>query len=134
VNLRLAGLIAALLLAMSPAPFAAHHSIVATYDATKPITITGKVTEMRWGNPHSVLSMDVIAPDGKVVTWKIEMGGPANLLKSGFRKEEIFSTPITLQAWPARDGSLMAAGRLLTLPDGRQFDVHDTFAENLQMK
>jgi hypothetical protein len=61
-------------------------------------------------------------------------GGAAILLKPGFRKEEIFSTPITLQVWPSRDGSFIAAARLLTLPDGRQFDVHDTFADNFQTK
>jgi hypothetical protein len=62
------------------------------------------------------------------------MGGSAIVFKPGFRKEDIFSSPITLQAWPARDGSPAAAGRLLTLPDGRQFDVHDSFADNFQTK
>jgi hypothetical protein len=115
-------------------PLAAHHSIAATYDSSKVMTLTGKVTEVAWRNPHTLLSIDVTGADGKVVTWKIEMGRPTNLLNSGFRKEDIFSVPIAFQVWPARDGSPTAAGRLLTLPDGRQFDVHDTFAENLQSK
>ena len=124
----------ALLLILSATPLAAHHSVAATYDSSKVMTLAGKVTEVIWGNPHTRLSMSVTGADGNVVTWKIEMGRPANLLKSGFRKEDIFSSSVTLQAWPARDGSLMAAGRLLTLPDGKQFDVHDTFEENLQTK
>jgi len=98
------------------------------------MTITGNVTEVTWRNPHTLLSMDVTETDGKNTTWKIEMGGPANLLKSGFRKEDIFSRPITLQVWPARDGSPTAAARIITLPNGRQFDVHDTFTDNFQTK
>ena len=119
---------------MSPTPISAHHSVVATYDSNKAMIITGKVTEVTWRNPHTLLSMEVIGTDGKIITWKIEMGGQDILFNPGFRKDEIFSRSITLQAWPARDGSQTAAGRLLTLPDGRQFDVHNTFAENLQTK
>jgi hypothetical protein len=129
---RIAILVLILLSVVSP--LAAHHSIAGTYDSTKAMTIRGHVTEVAWRNPHTLLSIDVTGSDGKIATWKIEMGRPANLINSGFRKEDIFSTPITLQVWPARDGSTTAAGRLLTLPDGRQFDVHDTFADNFEKK
>jgi hypothetical protein len=125
---------AALLVILFAVPIAAHHSIIATYDSSKVMTLTGKVTEVIWRNPHTSLSMSVTGAEGKVVMWKIEMGGSAVLFKPGFRKEDIFSNSITLQVWPARDGSPTAAGRLLTLPDGRQFDVHDTFAENVPTK
>jgi len=123
-----------LLFAVFAIPLSAHHSVVATYDSSKVMTLTGKVTEVIWRNPHTRLSMSVTEADGKVVTWKIEMGGSAILSKPGFRKEDIFSSSITLQVWPARDGSPTAAGRLLTLPDGRQFDVHDSFADNFPTK
>jgi hypothetical protein len=125
---------AALLLIIFAVPLSANHSVVATYDSAKAMTLTGKVTEVIWGNPHTRLSVSVTGADGKVVPWKIEMGGPAILFKPGFRKEDIFSSSITLRVWPARDGSSTAAGRLLTLPDGRQFDVHDTFADNFPTK
>ena len=134
MNVRLARLIVAFLVAISAVPLSAHHSVAASYDSSKPMTITGKVTEVRWGNPHTLVSLNVIGPDGKTATWKIEMGGPATVFKPGFQKDEIFSKSITLLVWPARDGSMSAAARLLTLPDGRQFDVHDTFAENLGKK
>jgi hypothetical protein len=123
-----------LLFAVFAISLAAHHSVAVTYDSSKVMTLTGKVTEVIWGNPHTRLSMSVTGADGKVVTWKIEMGGSAIVFKPGFRKEDLFSSSITLQAWPARDGSQTAAARLLTLPDGRQFDVHDTFADNFQTK
>jgi hypothetical protein len=115
-------------------PLAAHHSIAGTYDSNKAMTITGHVTEVMWRNPHTLLSINVLGTDGKIATWKIEMGGSATAFKPGFRMEEILSGSITLQVWPARDGSLAAAARLLILNDGRQFDVHDTFADNFEKK
>ena len=119
-----------LLLTVLPTSLVAHHSIAATYDSSKAMTITGTVTELRWQNPHTWLSLDVKGADGKVNIWKIEMGGPARFAQNGLRKDSIsISSAVTIQVWPARDGSLMAAGRLLTLPDGRQFDVHDRFGE-----
>ena len=134
MNVRLARLLLAFLLTISAIPLFAHHSVAAMYDATRAMTITGKVTEVTWRNPHTSLSINVTGADGKLVTWKIEMGGAATLFKLGFQKEELFSGPITLQVWPARDGSPMATGRLLTLPDGRQFDIRDNFADNFPRK
>jgi hypothetical protein len=130
VNFRRATLAALVLVTALVTSLAAHHSIAGTYDSSKAMNITGTVTELRWQNPHTWLSLDVKGADGKIITWKIEMGGPANFAQTGLRKDSIsISSSVTIQAWPARDGSLMAAGRLLTLPDGKQFDVHDRFGE-----
>jgi len=44
--------IVAILLAVSAAPLAAHHSIRATFNADTPVTLTGTVTAVEWINPH----------------------------------------------------------------------------------
>ena len=36
----------------------AHHSFSAEYDNERPITLSGKVTEMKWSNPHGWIYMD----------------------------------------------------------------------------
>ena len=127
--------IGTLVVACLSAPLLAHHSVAAEYDSSKPVTITGAVTEARLLNPHGWLSVDVKGTDGKTVTWQVEMAGTNRLLTIGFRKDTIaVPSSVTIQAWPARDGSMHATGRIPTLADGKQFDVHDAFGENLQTK
>src|SRR5204862_255860 len=55
----------------------AHHSLSATYDGNKPITLRGTIVKMGWQNPHAHLYVDVKNADGKVVTWEVESGRAA---------------------------------------------------------
>ena len=50
---------------MAPASTVAHHSFAAEFDEDKPVKVTGKVTSMRWSNPHGWIYVDVTGPDGK---------------------------------------------------------------------
>jgi hypothetical protein len=45
------GVSAVCLLVLAGIPALAHHSFGAEYDGTKPITLTGVVTEIQWTNP-----------------------------------------------------------------------------------
>ena len=51
----------------------AHHSF-AMFDTTKPVTLTGKVTQFQWTNPHAYIEIDV--PDGTSPPkhWTVELG------------------------------------------------------------
>ena len=57
----LAGL--ALLTSALAAPVAAHHSFSAEYDDKRPLKLKGKVTEMRWANPHAWIYIEVTGKD-----------------------------------------------------------------------
>jgi len=110
---------AGLLLASVPA--IAHHAFAAEFDAKKPIKLKGTVTKMEWINPHAWVHIDVKKPDGTVESWMIEGGTPNTLLRRGFTKNSLLpGTEILVDGYQAKDGSLRANGRDLTLPDGKK--------------
>ena len=108
-------------LLMAAAPAIAHHAFAAEFDAKRPIKLQGTVTKMEWINPHAWIHVDVKKPDGKVESWMIEGGTPNTLLRRGFTKNSLLpGTEILVDGYQAKDGSLRANGRDLTLPDGRK--------------
>ena len=116
VELFLAAMIGAFVL-----PAAAHHSFSAEYDSTKPLRMAGKVTEMRWANPHAWIYIDVVGKDGKVVNWAWETGGANALYRRGWRKEDLVAgTTIVIDGFQARNGSRTANATSITFPDGRK--------------
>ena len=105
-------------------PVMAHHSFAAEYDATKPVKMTGPVTQMEWINPHAWIHKDVKKPDGKVENWMVEAGAPNALLRRGFNKQSLLpGTVITVEGYQAKDGALRANGRDITYQDGRKLFV-----------
>lgn len=112
-------LAAAALLAATP--LAAHHSFSAEYDQHKPLKLTGKVTSMRWSNPHAWIYIDVTGPDGKVVSWSLETAAANQLYRRGWRKEDlVFGTLLVVEGYQARNGGPTANAASLILPDGRR--------------
>ena len=70
-------------------PLAAHHSVSAEFDTTKPITFTGKVTKVEWMNPHIYTNVETKDPDGKLVVYRVEGGPPNALFRQGWRRDTI---------------------------------------------
>src|SRR5580700_6317404 len=105
-------------------PMAAHHSFAAEFDATKPVTLDGKVVEMEWLNPHSWLTIDVTKEDGKVERWHIEGGSPSVLLRLGWNRDSLpAGTKIKVVAFQAKDGSFRGSSREIEFPDGRKMTM-----------
>jgi hypothetical protein len=111
---RLFGFFACGCLVLSAVPIMAHH-------AFRPIT------EVEWINPHTWIHIQTKNADGKTEEWMIEGGTPNTLLRRGFTEDSLkVGTVIEIDGYQAKDGTLKANGRDLTLPDGRKLFMGTT--------
>lgn len=110
------------LAALFALPAAAHHS-GAMYDATRTQSISGKVTEFNWVNPHSSIKVEVTGADGKSEIWLVEMNTPQNLVRSGWKRTTIKpGDQVTVVLRPMRNGQPGGSYVSIKLADGTVLD------------
>jgi len=120
MRMRNEGAILALLVVLTAGSVVAHHSFTAEFDPNKPIKLTGKVTEMKFSNPHSWIYLDV-ETDGKIVNWACETGAANALIRRGWKKTDLpAGTVLRVDGWQARNGTPTANVSSVTFPDGRR--------------
>jgi hypothetical protein len=103
----------------------AHHSPI-VFDRTKQVTLTGVVTEFRWGNPHSWIHVDVTDADGKVANWGVEMDPASHLARDGWRSSTLKpGDKVTIVVFPLRNDEKGGQYRSITLPDGKKLGERD---------
>jgi len=124
---RVSGILAPLAFigALTASPASAHHSFAAAFDADKPVTVQGVITQAKLANPHSWIYLDVKDASGSVVQWGFEAQTPTALIRSGV-KPEVFKVGslVTIKGCHARDMTKNeGAAREIILEDGRSFII-----------
>ena len=99
----------------------AHHAFAAEFDRESPVQLTGTVTEMRWANPHAWIYIDVEGEDGTVVNWALETRAAHNLIRLGWRPNDVpVGAVLVIEGFQARNGSPTASIATVTFEDGRR--------------
>ena len=98
----------------------AHHSFSAEYDRSKAVKLVGKVTLVKFANPHAWIYIDV-ETSGKTVNWALESGSGNSLIRRGWRKEDLaVGTVLHVDGWQARNGSPTANVSSITFANGKR--------------
>ena len=122
---RLWGIITVSLLMLGTAlPTTAHHSFAAAYKMDEPISISGKIVNVRLTNPHSFFFLDVENEAGEIERWSFEAGTPSGMIRGGFTPQ-LFKEgdPVTINGFRARDGSTNGMLTLLVTEDGKEYGM-----------
>jgi hypothetical protein len=102
----LALLLPGLLLALLAGSADAHHSFAVFFDTDSQLRkVTGVVKEFRFTNPHGVVTLAVLEGNHEVI-WRAETNSPSILRRRGWSADSLHvGEKITVEGWPARDGS-----------------------------
>ena len=96
----------------------AHHSVVVNFDNSKTVSLTGRIKEAEFRNPHSRITLEVTQPNGTTKEWLIEWSDknalvrrkvPFELLRAG--------ETVTITASPSRSLDNLAYFQTAVLPD-----------------
>ena len=105
------------ILAVMAIPVRAHHSFAAEYDSSKPFKLTGAVTKVEWTNPHVYFYIDVRdEKTGKVTNWALEMGAPAVIQRSGWKRTSMkIGDLVIVEGFQAKSARPHGNARTVTL-------------------
>jgi Family of unknown function (DUF6152) len=97
----------------------AHHSFAVFFDTDSQLRkVTGVVKEFRFTNPHGVVTL-AVAEGGRQVIWRAETNSPSILRRRGWSADSLqVGEKITIEGWPARDGSRYLRLRSATRANG----------------
>ena len=98
----------------------AHHSFAVFFNTEATLVkVTGTVKEFEFRNPHGVITL--VVPKGKTtILWRAETNSPSILRRRGWSPDSLHvGDQVTLEGWPARDGTNYMRLRSASLSDGR---------------
>src|SRR5215467_12480864 len=106
------------------APAFGHHTVAATFDVGKLVSLTGTVTSVDWKNPHVIYHLSVLDINRAAIDWEIESRHLQGMHRAGVEQDTIKTGDrVTMKVMLARDGSRHAATASIVMGDERTFAV-----------
>jgi hypothetical protein len=122
MKLQLSMLASAVLLASTAQ---AHHSFAPHFDASKPVDITGVVTEFEQRNPHAYLHVRATDADGRTKEWRCESHGVTQLTRNGIAPDMLTAgTELRITGSAHRRADNECFFDMVYFPDGRELSVN----------
>ena len=105
----------------------AHHSFAVFFDTDNQLRkVTGVVKEFRFSNPHGVVTL-AVKEGGREIIWRAETNSPSILRRRGWSADSLhIGETITVEGWPARDGSNYMRLRSATRANGEPVGTQPT--------
>lgn len=107
-------------------PLLAHHSTT-MFVMDKQTVLEGTITEVAWGNPHSVLFIDAKPtdqPNAAVKNWSIEAPSPRRLSTLGWQKDTVKAgDKVKITGFTRKDGKAQILFIELTDEKGHRFGM-----------
>jgi hypothetical protein len=112
----LLGLLSSIALLATPA--LAHHGW-SSYDKSKPLKLSGTITEISYVYPHASIKLDVA---GK--KWLAVLAPPSRLSSRGLGSGDIkIGAQATVEGYPSREDATQMRAERITL-DGKVYELH----------
>ena len=106
-------------------PAFAHHPFASEFDASAPVRLAGKITQVNWSNPHVKIRMTASTQDGNQ-NWILEAASPAELGRKGWTRRTLKTgDQITVEGYRAKSEPMTAAARVIELSDGKKLSAAD---------
>jgi hypothetical protein len=83
----------------------AHHG-QAGYNTTEKVTVNGTLTDFKFVNPHSIVSIDVKDDQGATQAWQGELTSPNHLIRAGWEATTLKpGDKVTMSGYRAKSGA-----------------------------
>ncbi len=108
-----------------PSGASGHHSFAPHFDASRPVVISGVVSEYEQRNPHAYLHVTAVDENGHSREYVCESHGVTQLARNGITAEMLTpGTEVTLTGSQARRDPYMCFFDTVELADGEVFNVN----------